>query len=118
MVWRRNYSPLATEDSDTARASPMSLQSWGALALNRRVRTAIVATFFLVPFGIIFVHFLGLQDRVRGLAYETTGVTPAAGNCSAIQDNGKSAVNYSSEVGSESSVRWSDFAYVQYVTSK
>ena len=116
MFWRRNYSPLATDDSDAARTGSISLPGWGSLP--RRVRTTLFATLFLVLLGLLFVNTPALQDRVRQFTYDTAEPALAKCNCSAVQDNGKNSIPQTNKVASEKLVQWSDFAYVQYVTSE
>ncbi|KAJ4352005.1 U1 small nuclear ribonucleoprotein C [Didymosphaeria variabile] len=114
LFWRRKYAPLATEDVEGGLKSPVKLSNWLML---RRVRTVVVATVLLLLFGVLLLQYPDLDERVREYAHNATASAPAVCNCTATGSNGNLAGNDGDTASPESSIQWSDFAYVQYVTN-
>ncbi|KAJ4299891.1 U1 small nuclear ribonucleoprotein C [Kalmusia sp. IMI 367209] len=114
MFWRHNYSPLATEDTERALKSPIQFSNW---LVSRRVRTAIIASLSLLLFCLVFFQYPDIHERVRDFAYNATGSALPTCNCSTVQSSSEALVDVDSNTSLEPPIRWSDFAYVQYVTN-
>ncbi|KAF2440103.1 glycosyltransferase family 8 protein [Karstenula rhodostoma CBS 690.94] len=114
MFWRRKYSPLATEEVEGGMKSPVKLSNW---LLLRRVRAAIVAAILLLLLGVVIFQYPNLNERVRGYAQEATASAPAVCNCAATETIAAAPDGDHEKSSPTPSIKWSDFAYVQYVTN-
>jgi alpha-N-acetylglucosamine transferase len=113
MFSRHFYSPFRPSENAEAPTNSKArllLSSWLAL---RRVRTVLFCGLLILLLSIILLQYPDLDERIRGLARpnETVPMTVPC-NCSAIESDDRSTGS-----DSESSIRWSEFAYVQYVTN-
>ena len=107
---RHSYSPVrSSEDPETALKTPMQLSNW---LVPRRVRTALVLG-LLIALVFLMSRYSNLPERLQEFAppkpHNASGVAPQ--NCSTIEKETPEPNT------PELSVRWSDFAYVQYVTN-
>jgi len=114
MFWRHTYSLVgsSSDDGEGAQKTRMQLSNW---CVPRRVRTAIAAAaVLLLLIVVVSFRYPDLHERIQELAHNATATVPTTCDCSATEIGTPSSNN---ETSSEPSVRWSDFAYVQYVTN-
>ncbi|KAL1596464.1 U1 small nuclear ribonucleoprotein C [Paraconiothyrium brasiliense] len=114
MFWRGKYTPLAADDVEGGLKNPVRLSNWLML---RRVRTAIVAIVLLLLLAVLLFQYPDLNERVREYAHNATASAPAVCDCPTAGSNGNLPGNVNDTLSPESSMQWSDFAYVQYVTN-
>ena len=115
MFWRRHFSPTTSEENDGTLNGPMQLSNW---LMPRRFRSAIIVCLILSFLGLLLVQYPGFDDRVKKLAHDATAPAPVNCNCPGVPDHSDELIDHSNGSSFRDSIQWSDFAYVQYVTSK
>ncbi|KAF2463684.1 nucleotide-diphospho-sugar transferase [Lindgomyces ingoldianus] len=112
-ISRHSYSPVLSSDDSEAPLKPS--MNWTNWLAPRRVRTALVLALLL---ALVFVvsRFSTLPERLHGFVptnnqTSTPFMQQEQCNCSSPEPE---PVN----TATEPAVRWSDFAYVQYVTNE
>jgi alpha-N-acetylglucosamine transferase len=77
----------------------------------RRVRTALTCSLLLLLFGTLSIESSDFYERIPRLVHFNNNASAT------ILRNGTTEGNDLEETSSKPSIRWSDFAYVQYVTN-
>ncbi|KAF2708820.1 glycosyltransferase family 8 protein [Pleomassaria siparia CBS 279.74] len=107
----QQYKPLrASEDSDPATMAPVSFLGWLGL---RRVRTALIAGALLLTIYSL-TRFVDVPTTFHHrLSQNTNASTPASASAP-----GTGEKTPGGDRVTDDGVKWSDFAYVQYVTNE